>query len=140
MLTPRQVELIQDSFVHVVPISDVAARIFYDRLFELRPEFRRMFPSDMEMQRGKLMTTLAAVVQSLHDLPAIVPAVQDLGRRHVDYGVADEDYEPVGAALLYTLERGLGELWVAELAEAWGAAYTVLSNTMIAAAAEKRAA
>ena len=63
MLTPRQVELIQDSFVHVVPISDVAAKIFYDRLFELRPEFRRMFPSDMEMQRGKLMTTLAAVVQ-----------------------------------------------------------------------------
>ena len=140
MLSEKQIEDVQDSFALVVPIADVAATIFYDRLFEIRPDFRRMFPADMEIQRGKLMTTLATVVQSLHEIDKIVPAVQDLGRRHVDYGVSDDDYAPVGEALLYTLERGLDKHWTKDVAEAWTMAYTVLSDVMISAAAEARAA
>ena len=140
MLTESQIKDVQDSFAKVVPIADVASAIFYDHLFELRPDYRSMFPEDMEEQRGKLMTTLAAVVQSLNTLESIIPTVEDLGRRHVGYGVADSDYEPVGAALLYTLERGLGDGWTPDVAEAWTTAYGVLADVMIKAAAEVRAA
>ncbi|MCG8443206.1 MAG: globin domain-containing protein, partial [Caulobacterales bacterium] len=90
--------------------------------------------------KKKLMTAIAMVVGSLDRLDTILEAVRELGRRHGEYGVSAEDYETVGAALLWTLEQGLGELWSADLAEAWTAAYGALSTVMIAAADEDRAA
>ena len=139
-MTDDQIALIQSSFAKVVPRSNVVATMFYDRLFEMAPEYRELFPEDMEAQRGKLMTTLAAVVQSLTNLDAIVPVVQDLGRRHVGYNVKPADYEPVGAALLWTLETGLGDDWTDNTRDAWAAAYGLLSTVMIAAAEEASAA
>ena len=139
-MTDDQIALIQSSFAKVVPRSNAVAVMFYDRLFELKPDYRALFPDDMEAQRSKLMTTLAAVVQSLSNLDAIVPVVQDLGRRHVGYDVKPEDYEPVGAALLWTLEQGLGADWTDDTREAWTAAYGLLSTVMIDAANEASAA
>ncbi len=140
MITPTQIELVQDSFAIVVPRAAVIARMFYDRLFEIRPDFRVMFPTDMETQRSKLVVTLATVVQSLHQLDDIIEDVRKLGQRHVAYDVADEDYLPVGEALIWTLEAGLGDAWNEEVKDAWIAAYTLLSNAMTEAAAEIRAA
>jgi hemoglobin-like flavoprotein len=77
------------------------------------------------------MATLATVVQSLGKLESVLPAASALAKRHVDYGVKAADYAPVGAALLWTLERGLGEQWTPDLAAAWGEAYKVLSEYMI---------
>jgi len=111
MLTNAQIELIQDSFAKVVPRAAAVATLFYDRLFEIRPDFRPLFPEDMETQRGKLVVTLATVVQSLHQLDDVIDEVRNLGKRHVGYRVSNEDYEPVGAALLWTLEQGLGSDW-----------------------------
>ncbi len=140
MLTDKQIELVQSSFGLVVPKAQPVSIMFYDRLFELRPDFRAMFPEDMEQQRGKLITTLATVVQGLHQIEDIIEAVRALGRRHVGYKVADDDYAPVGDALLWTLEQGLGAAWTPEVKEAWTTAYTILSDQMIAAAQELRAA
>jgi hemoglobin-like flavoprotein len=130
-MTPDQAKAIQDSFKLVAPISDQAAALFYGRLFEIAPEVKPLFRGDMADQGRKLMATLGVVVNSLGDLEAILPAASALAKRHVDYGVKAADYTPVGAALLWTLEKGLGERWTPQLAQAWGAAYALLSDYMI---------
>jgi hemoglobin-like flavoprotein len=130
-MTPDQVEAVQASFAKVVPISEQAAALFYGRLFEIAPEVRPLFRGDMTEQGKKLMTTLAVVVNALGDLKPVLPAASALAKKHVTYGVKAKDYEPVGAALLWTLEKGLGENWTPPLAAAWGAAYAAVSGFMI---------
>ena len=139
-MTPDQVKAIQDSFKLVAPISDQAAAMFYGRLFEIAPAVKPLFRGDMTEQGRKLMATLGVVVNSLGNLEAVLPAASALAKRHVDYGVKAEDYTPVGAALLWTLQQGLGEHWTPQLAEAWGAAYTLLSGYMIGEAYGRRVA
>jgi hemoglobin-like flavoprotein len=130
-MTPDQVKAIQDSFAKVVPISEQAAALFYGRLFEIAPEVKPLFRGDIEEQGRKLMAMLAAVVNGLGNLETVLPAASALAKRHIDYGVKAADYAPVGAALLWTLQRGLGSQWTPELAAAWTEAYTVLSEFMI---------
>ena len=139
-MTPTQVKLIQDSFTKVAPISEQAAALFYGRLFEIAPEVKPLFKGDMTEQGRKLMGTLAVVVNGLGDLDAILPAASALAKRHVAYGVTPSHYAPVGAALLWTLERGLGAQWTQELAAAWAAAYATLSGFMIGEAYGRPAA
>jgi len=133
-MNPTQIKLVQGSFSKVAPISETAAVIFYDRLFEVAPSVRAMFPADMTEQRKKLMMMLAAVVGGLGNLEAILPAASALAKRHVSYGAKPEHYPVVGGALLYTLEKGLGEVWTPELADAWTSAYGTLSGYMISEA------
>lgn len=133
-MNPAQVKLVQDSFAKVAPISEQAALLFYGRLFEVAPSVRAMFPDDMTEQRKKLMGTLAVVVNGLSNLGAILPAASALAKRHVDYGAKPEHYPVVGGALLWTLEKGLGDGWTPEVAEAWTAAYGTLSGYMISEA------
>jgi nitric oxide dioxygenase len=117
-VTPDQVKAIQDSFKLVAPISEQAAALFYGRLFEIAPNVKPLFRGDMTEQGRKLMATLGVVVNSLDKLEAILRAASALAKRHVDYGVTAQDYTPVGAGLLWTLERGLGKAWTPELAQA----------------------
>jgi nitric oxide dioxygenase len=133
-MTPDQVNAIQDSFAKVKPIAAEAAALFYGRLFEIAPAVRPLFRGDMTEQGRKLMAALAIVVQGLNNLESVLPAASALAKRHVDYGVKAADYAPVGTALLWTLEKGLGDQWTPELAAAWGEAYKVLSDFMIAEA------
>jgi hemoglobin-like flavoprotein len=139
-MTPHQITAIQESFRKVAPISEQAAALFYGRLFEIAPSVKPLFRGDMKEQGRKLMATLAVVVNGLGNLEAILPAASALAKRHVDYGVKPAHYAPVGEALLWTLERGLGAQWTAELAAAWGAAYGVLSEFMIGEAYGRSAA
>ena len=139
-MTPDQVQLVQQSFSKVAPISDQAATIFYDRLFEVAPKVRALFPDDISEQRKKLMATLAVVVGGLNNLETILPAASALAKRHVGYGAVAEHYPVVGGALLWTLEKGLGDGWTPEVAEAWTAAYGTLSGYMIAQAYGKQQA
>jgi hemoglobin-like flavoprotein len=139
-MTPEQVRLVQHSFAQVAPISEQAAALFYGRLFEIAPEVKPLFRGDMKEQGRKLMATLAVVVNALTNLEVILPAASALAQRHVTYGVKAGHYTPVGAALLWTLERGLGAQWTPELAAAWLAAYTTLSQYMIGEAYGRSAA
>ena len=102
------------------PVSDQAAELFYGRLFEIAPAIKPMFRGDMKEQGSKLMAVLASVVHGLGDLESVLPAARALAKRHVGYGVKASDYTPVGSALLWTLERGLGTQWTPDLAAAWG--------------------
>jgi hemoglobin-like flavoprotein len=134
-MTPEQVKMVQESFQKVVPIAGTAADLFYDRLFTIAPEVRTLFPDDLTEQKKKLIAMLATAVTNLHQVEKIIPAVQDLGRRHVGYGVTPKHYEPVGAALLWTLEKGLGPDFTPPLKAAWTEAYTTLAGVMQDAAA-----
>ena len=136
MITPRQKLLVQQTFAEVAPIADVAARLFYARLFELDPSLEALFTGDMDEQGRKLMQMLTVAVRGLDHLDELVPAVRALGRRHVGYGVRDEHYATVGAALLWTLEHGLDESFTPEVRDAWAAVYGVLADTMQQGAAE----
>lgn len=134
-LTPKKIKLVQDSFAKVVPIAEAAADIFYTKLFELDPSLKPMFKGDIKEQGKKLMAMLAAAVNELSNVPALIPVVQDLGKRHVGYGVTDQMYGTVASALLDTLAAGLGPEFTKEVKEAWIEVYTVLSTTMKDAAA-----
>ena len=107
-MTPEQVNLVTDSFRKVLPIAGVTADLFYDRLFEIAPELRSLFPEDLIAQKKKFITMLATIVTYLGDFKKIAPVVTGLGMRHVDYGVIAQHYEPFGAALLWTLAETLG--------------------------------
>ena len=129
-LTPRQIELVQQSFAKVAPIADVAANLFYARLFELDPSLRKLFTGDMKKQGAMLMSMLASAVRGLSNPNALLPVLTMLGRRHAGYGVVDAHYTTVAQALLWTLEQGLGEDFTPETRGAWVAAYTLMATVM----------
>jgi hemoglobin-like flavoprotein len=120
----------------VVPIADKAAELFYGKLFEMDPPVERLFKGDMKEQGAKLMKTITVAVNSLDRMDQLIPIVQDLGRRHVGYGVKAEHYATVGGALLWTLEKGLGEAFTPEVKEAWTITYETLAGVMQDAAAD----
>ena len=130
MVTSSQKALVQDSFAVLAPIAEDVAALFYGRLFELDPALRRMFNQDLAGQRRKLAHMLTAAVKGLDRPDQLIPVVQDLGRRHVAYGVTEAHYETVGAALLWSLEKGLGRGFTPEVEDAWVAVYRLLSTTM----------
>ena len=132
-MTPKQVALVQDSFAKVAPTSEATAVLFYDRLFDIAPQMRAMFPDDMFEQRRKLMTMLAGVVKGLGNLEQVLPAASALAKRHVNYGAKAEHYPVVGAALLWTLEKALGPDFTPDVKTAWTATYTALAGVMTAA-------
>jgi hemoglobin-like flavoprotein len=133
-MTPNDIELVQKSWKQVTPIAGTAAELFYGRLFSLDPALQSLFKGDMKEQGRKLMSMIGVAVAGLSRLDVIVPAVQDLGRRHAKYGVKAQHYETVGAALLWTLGQGLGEKFTPEVREAWTKTYGILAATMKEAA------
>lgn len=134
-MTPKQIELVQTSWKKVLPIADTAAELFYGKLFTLDPSLKPLFKGDIKEQGRKLMAMISVAVTGLTRIETIVPAVQDLGRRHVKYGVQDKHYDTVASALVWTLGQGLGEAFTPEVKDAWVSAYGVLAKTMKDAAA-----
>lgn len=135
-MTPEQLVLVKESWAKVVPIKQQAAELFYGKLFELDPALRPMFKGNMQEQGRKLAAMLNTAVNGLDKLEVIVPAVQQLGRRHVAYGVTDSHYDTVGTALIWTLEKGLGPVFTPACKDAWVTVYGVLAGTMKTAAGE----
>jgi hemoglobin-like flavoprotein len=133
-MTPEQIELVISTWAKVLPIADKAAELFYGKLFELDPELKPLFKGDMTEQGRKLMLMIDTAVSNINDVEAIIPALEDLGKRHVGYGVKAEYYTTVAEALLWTLGQGLGDAFTEEVKEAWTQTYTTLANVMITAA------
>jgi len=134
-MTPQQKHLVQTTFAKVAPIADDAAALFYGRLFDLDPSLQPMFTTDLKEQGRKLMRMIGMAVNGLDRLDELVPVVRQLGTRHAGYGVRDEHYDTVAAALVWTLEQGLGPDFTPEVRDAWVAVYGVLATTMKDAAA-----
>jgi hemoglobin-like flavoprotein len=134
-LNTAQQEIVRATFAKLAVMPEVAGALFYERLFSLNPGLRPMFKHDMRIQGVKLMTMLAMIVYNLHQPGHILPAVRDLGQRHVGYGVKDGDYDALREALLWTLEQILGEDFTPEVSDAWAVCYRELADEMKSAAA-----
>ena len=130
-MTPIQIKAVQDSFALIAPDRDHVAAIFYERLFKLDAGLRPLFTSNLAEQGHKLMSMLALVVRSLENIGGLVPVMEAMGERHHSYGVRNEHYDTVGAALLWTLETGLGAACTAHVRESWTTAYRLISDTMM---------
>ena len=140
-MSPEQKALVKETWRKVAPMADTAARLFYDRLFEIDATTRSLFKTtNLAEQRRKLIQALTVVVQGLDHLEALAPTIVDMGRRHAQYGVTDGHYDTVGAALLWTLEQGLGPGWTPEVKAAWTVAYALLADVMRGAAGEPTSA
>ena len=133
-MTPEQEALVQASFAKVAPIAEPAAEIFYQRLFALDPNLRALFAEDMTEQRRKLMAMLGSAVANLNQWASVAPLVRAMGLRHRGYGVRLADYDTVGAALIATLETGLGDAFTEPVRQAWFACYALVAGEMIAGA------
>jgi len=133
-MTPEKIALVKSSWQQVLPIKDTAAQLFYGQLFELDPSLRSLFKGDMAEQGRKLMAMINTVVVSLDKLGPILETIEDMGRRHVAYGVTEAHYDTVGSALIWTLGQGLGEQFTPAVEDAWADAYTALASAMKQAA------
>jgi|SRR5688572_20563128 len=129
-MTPQQKTLVQESFKKVAPIAPLAADLFYARLFEIDPELRLLFKSDMKRQGMTLMTMIGTAVRGLDNPDALVPVLKNLGRRHMVYGVKDKHYGTVAQALLDTLQHAMGPEFDDEMRAAWTAVYSLMASVM----------
>ena len=136
MITSEQATLVRDSWNQLIPIAGQAAGLFYGKLFELDASLKPMFEGDMTEQGAKLMRMIGIAVDNLDRLDEVVPAVQELGVKHLGYGVKNSQYDTVGEALLWTLGQGLGDAFTKEVMVAWMDVYGLLANTMMDAARE----
>ncbi len=133
-MTQRQIELVKSTWSSVAAMDHViVGGLFYGRLFEIAPQLRPMFHNPIPEQSKKLLAMINYVIAKLDKLEDIVDEVAKLGRKHIQYGVQAGHYAIVGGALLWTLEKGLGENWNEEVKDAWTECYNILSGAMIAA-------
>lgn len=133
-MTEEQQDIVRSSFASIAPDAAAVAATFYARLFELDPALRSLFKGDMAAQGRKLMAMFATAVGNLHDLGTVIPAVEQLGVRHVGYGVTDQHYDTVASALLWTLEQALGDAFTPATRAAWTECYVTLAGVMQQAA------
>ena len=133
-MTPRQIELVQSSYRNVLLVSDSTAQLFYARLFALEPGLQTLFGNDMRQQARMFMYALGAAVAWLKNFNAVVPQLEALAQRHRGYGVKAQDYALLGEALLWALERALGESFGEELRAAWQALLAEIAAVMKQAA------
>lgn len=137
-MTPENERLVRQSWQQFEPLAVASAAFFYEKLFELDPDARHLFArTDMEAQGRKVMHMFAEIARSLDRPEQLVPEVADLGRRHVHYGVRDDQYGSVGTALLWTLERVLGPAFTPAVRDAWTEAYLLCAIILRRAAAQE---
>ncbi|MBC7435821.1 MAG: hemin receptor [Bdellovibrionales bacterium] len=129
-MDPKMIALVQQSWANVLPISDTAGRLFYTNLFEAQPSLRALFKGNIDEQPAKLMQMINVAVSKLGEPAVLLPVLEQLGKRHVGYGVVPEHYEVVGAALLKTLDQGLGPAFTPEVKAAWASVYGVMTQVM----------
>ncbi len=132
-VSEQQKVLVQESFKVVEKISDVAADMFYQRLFDIEPDLRSLFSEDLREQKKKLMGALKVLVNTLDHPDKLIPILEDMGRKHKTYGVVEDHFVPVADALVWTLEEGLGSDFTEEVRHAWTALYSAVASIMIEA-------
>lgn len=132
-MTPRETELIRESFAHLHRRKAETTKLFYDRLFAIAPETRTLFKADMAAQGAKLMETFSVALATLNDREGLDILLRRLGRNHRTYGVDDRHYAKAGEALLWTLKASLGKGYTPEIEGAWQALYDHMSAVMIEA-------
>ena len=139
-MSPDQIQRIRSSFARLLPMAEPAAALFYANLFREDPSLQSMFRGNMVEQGAKLMQMIGGAVGLLDKPQLLTPVLRNLGRRHRGYGVRPAHYATVGAALMKTLEQGLGEAFDEATRSAWAAMYRLVSDLMIEASSDETVA
>ena len=135
-MTAAQIKLVKKTWRDLRGINPATvADLFYSKLFADKPALRKMFPANMEQQYRKLIDMLNSIVMRLDKPGELTEDIAAMARRHVDYGVKPAHYKLAGSALLWTLQKALGDDWNGEVENAWAACYKMLADTMISATA-----
>ena len=130
-LSDDQIDLLRHGLRLMHARKQMAAAMFYDRLFAIDPKLRPLFSDDLVAQTEKVMIALGAVVGQIHDLDGCRDMTEDLALRHVTYGVKAADYASVGAAVMATLAEVLDEAFTPDMEEAWRHAYAAIAAVMV---------
>ncbi len=130
IMTTEQIEIVKENFNLIAPLADMVASEFYKHLFQLDASLRPLFKEDLTGQKKKLMMMLNFAVGTLDRMDVFEPKLEELGLKHVAYGVKETHYETVGNALILTLRAMLGAALTEHLEAAWIAAYTLIAGTM----------
>jgi hemoglobin-like flavoprotein len=129
-VTPRQKQIICESFPLIREIAIPVSLLFYGRLFDLDPSLRRLFKIDLKEQSKKLVATLDALVEGVDDWEKIVPVLRELGQRHVGYGVKEQHYDTVCSALVWAFGQALQPGFDDEVRAAWTAVIRAVNEQM----------
>jgi hemoglobin-like flavoprotein len=142
LFTDPEKEILRRSWGQIVPLADAWVDAFYKRLFELRPDYRTLFPLDMSGQKRKFVRLVAFVVKSLDfaeaDWAESVDPREDLllvllalGRRHDEFHrIPENAYAPFGDALIQAFLQVLGEQLSLEAQTLWERLYSALALAM----------
>lgn len=129
-LTKDEIKLIQSSWIDLTNKSKIVGEKFYERLFKRSPEIKELFKGDLKEQAGALMRMVKTVVEGLNNPQIIIPALQELGRRHNEYGVKFEHYKGFGDCLIDCIEEELKPTFDAQTRKAWDKLYGMLAEVM----------
>lgn len=134
-MTVRQIELVRITWQQAATNAEQVGPLFYETLFEIAPDIRSMFSrTPIPEQSKKLVAMLWYIIGKLNSQSDLIDEITKLAKRHLQYGVVEKHYSYVGAALVMTLEKALGDAWNEEVKEAWVACYGLLSSAMMNAA------
>lgn len=118
-MKPDTLQTLQASFLRLASDRTASSQLFYQRLFELEPDLRKLFRDDLAAQQQKLMTALVQIMRSIDQPDAFAASVQGMAQRHLVYGARPEHFEAFGQAMLWTLETYLGDDFTADVRQAW---------------------
>ncbi len=137
-MTEDQILLVKKTWSYFRDIDPVlTGDVFFSKLFIDMPQVKHLFHTSREEQAKKLIDMLTIIVGRLDHPEELTNDIQQLAKRHTQYGVKAPHYKAVGTALLWTLQQGLGKDWNDDVKAAWESCYAILSKTMINASGYK---
>lgn len=136
----EQITLVQETWAKIIPELDQASNDFMEKLLEIKPDLIKLFRTDTRELGMLMMAMINRAINALDDFDEFLPEIQKLGGRHIAYGVTDEDFDNVATALLWTLEKYLGEAYTKDVEQAWTIAYNQIAQVMMEASVRARTA
>ncbi|MEM8529185.1 MAG: globin domain-containing protein [Bacteroidota bacterium] len=133
LMTQQEIQLVQESVTELMPRTQQMGEALYARLFEIAPELKALFKTDIPQQSRKLMSIIIHVIANLDQMDHLEEELQDLSAKHSTYNITASDYEVLKEAFLWTFAQEMGENWTDELSKAWAAAYDILAKAMMEA-------
>jgi hemoglobin-like flavoprotein len=129
-LTPEAIQAVRAGFARIAPIREEIGGLFYGKLFEMDPGLRPLFGDNLEAQSRMLMTAIQMVIDSLDSPENVARHLSEVGRRHGAYGAQMRDFDTFGAALIWSLQQGLGPDYTPQFETGWVGAFDLIRNVM----------
>ena len=134
MLSQKTIDIVKSTVPVLKERGVEITQVFYRNMLDENPEIRAMFNPEKQKdgsQPEALAMTVLAAAQNIERLEVLMPAVEKIGRTHVNLNVKPEHYSIVGKYLLGAIKEVLGDAATDEVLTAWGEAYGVIADVFI---------